>query len=55
MVRDDVLACSIATTGVGRQSTGNLSTTTEEASERLYRARDAPPSWRTEPNEVLRH
>ena len=48
MVRDDVLACSIATTGVGRRSTGDLSTTTEEASERLYRARDAPPFWRTD-------
>ena len=47
LARDDVLACSIATTRAGRRPTGDLSTTTEEASERLYRARDAPPFWRT--------
>jgi hypothetical protein len=51
---DDVLACSITTTEIGRRSTGDLSTATKEAGERLYCARDAPPFWRTAPDLVLK-
>ena len=54
MACDDVLAGSITTTGTSRRSTGDLSTATEEASERLYRARDAPPFWRAGPDQVMR-
>src|SRR6266403_3772741 len=56
--RDDVLACSATATRIGWRTTGDLSTATEVASERLYCARDAPPFWcrrrRTAPDPVLR-
>jgi hypothetical protein len=51
---EDVLACSITTAGIGRRTTGDLSTATKEAGDWLNCACHAPPFWRTAPDQVLK-
>ncbi len=45
--RDDVLACPITATEIGRRSAGDLATATKVAGQRLHGARDAPLFWRS--------